>query len=145
MQEAKRHRRGGLASRGAGRVWSRLLSFGLAASIVLVQLLALHHEAAVAHTEVARTGAFVHAQALGEHHEASETSHLHSTNGAPHEDNGACTLLSALDHSTVVPKTSALLVSHAPTTKLIVAQPAAPPVLSARLLRIAPKTSPPVA
>jgi hypothetical protein len=134
--DQRRSRRGGLA---------RLLAIGLAASIVLVQLLALHHEAAVAHTEVARTGAFVHGQALGEHHELSSTSHLHSTNTARHEDSGACTLLSALDHATVVPAALAPLQAIAPAVHLRVAQPNAPPVVTRQLLLVAPKTSPPVA
>ncbi|HEY4059084.1 MAG TPA: hypothetical protein VGM39_20855 [Kofleriaceae bacterium] len=133
----KRRRRGTLAS--------QLLAFGLGALLVLVQLLALHHEAAVAHAQVARTGAFVHAQALGERHEVSSTAHLHSRERAPDDDNGACTLLSALDHTTVAPEAIALFASHAPAAQLVVLQPTAASVLVAQPLHVAPKTSPPVA
>ncbi|CAN5750910.1 hypothetical protein BH11MYX2_BH11MYX2_16650 [soil metagenome] len=136
MQEAKRPRRNGFVR--------RFLAFGLGVAIVLVQLLALHHEAAVAHAQVARTGAFVHAQVLGEHHEVSATAHLHSSDRAPHEDNG-CALLSALDHSTVVPHTFGLFASLAPIAQFVGFLPAAPRVVSAQLLHVAPKTSPPVA
>jgi hypothetical protein len=134
MQEGARHRRSGLAS--------RCLAIGLAAMVVLVQLFALHHEAAVAHAQVARTGAYVHAQALGEYHQLSAASHLHSTDGAPHDDNGACTLLSALDHSTIAPDAFALFASAAPISHAISQQPIARAVVCTPL-HAAPKTSPP--
>ena len=124
-------------------VTTRVLAFAVSAIVVLVQLLALHHEGEVTHVKTALTGDYAHAHALGEAHAASTTQHLHSRDSHPHDDGAVCRLLSGLEQASIASTTPTILVALAPCATSIAVVPASAPALPATLLLFAPKTSPP--
>jgi len=119
----------------------RAIALLLTGCVLFAGLAALRHEATVAHAHGALTGAAEHTHALAELHELSTTPHLHGRNVEAHAD-GACTLLAALDHSTIL--TRATCHDAAPRPIIQVAQLAVTLTpLAHALYRLAPKTSPP--
>ncbi len=123
---------------GRGRSAIALL---LATCVLLSGVFLLRHETAVAHVRGALTGDLQHAHELAEFHELSTTPHLHGRNVDAHGE-GACALLAALDHATIVPAAPAGATAPQPATIFAVEiRPFdAPP---RALYRLAPKTSPP--
>lgn len=124
---------------GRGR---RAIALVAACCLVLAGLFALRHEAEVAHVREALTGALAHAHELAEHHEHSATPHLHGRDVEAHAEAGACALLAALEHATILagsPATAAAQpawIALAPPTPITAAQ-------ARPLYLLAPKTSPP--
>jgi hypothetical protein len=113
----------------------------LAACLLIVcNLVALAHQAAVAHVLDARTGLARHALTTS-CRDAAEQTHAHQVPGQPDLD--SCELTAAL-HQPAVAGTSPVL---AVTALAPIAHPStvAPPaiVLGSALLHVAPKTSPP--
>jgi len=124
---------------GRGR---RAIALLLAGCVVLSGLVALRHEASVAHVQDALTGELQHAHALADFHEQSTTPHLHGRNVETGTETGACELLAALDHATILPTTPAASTAAQLTATVAVAiLPFDPPARA--LYRLAPKTSPP--
>jgi hypothetical protein len=119
----------------------RAIALLLAGCVVLSGLAALRHETAVAHVRGALTHELQHAHELAEFHEQSTTPHLHGRNVDAHGE-GACALLAALDHATILPGSPAWFSPTQPAAILAVATlPFDPPARA--LYRLAPKTSPP--
>lgn len=131
-----------LQTRRRARWAVRAVAVLSAACMVLAGLLAVRHETAVAHVRGALTGELQHAHAIAERHEVSATPHLHGRTVDAHAERGACTLLAALDHPTIVTSAGSELAPAAATPLLAPVAFAAAPVARA-LLRLAPKTSPP--
>lgn len=120
----------------------RTLALAAACSILVTGLLALRHETTVAHVREALTGALAHAHALADHHEQSATPHLHGRDVEAHPEAGACALLAALDHATILADAPAGLAAAPSAVALEV--PATDAVITPRALYLlAPKTSPP--
>jgi hypothetical protein len=113
------------------------VAVAMAAWLVLAGLLALRHEAEVAHVTDAH-GALVHgAHAIG--HRAARADHLHA--GAP-VDHGECALAAALRQPGTCVSPPALVAAPARAIA-IAAAPARVLARTATLFRLAPKTSPP--
>ncbi len=120
----------------------RAIALLLAGCVVFAGLAALRHETTVAHVHGALTGELEHAHALADYHELSTTPHLHDRNVDANHETGACALLAALDHATILPGSflgSPASQAVALTTTLVLALE--PPAFA--LYRLAPKTSPP--
>jgi hypothetical protein len=120
----------------------RAIALLLTCCVLLAGIAALRHEAKVAHVRDARSGRLQHAHALADFHELSTTPHLHGRNVDADHEAGGCTLLAALEHSTIMAPAApsgliAQVATHA-TTPLVALEP---PALALYLL--APKTSPP--
>lgn len=123
-------------------MFARSLSILTAACLLLGGLFALRHETSVAHVRGALSGELEHAHALAEHHTHDAVPHLHGRDVEDHGEGGACALLAALDHSTILADSVTTEVSAQPTAVLAVARLALEPSAFA-LYRLAPKTSPP--
>lgn len=120
----------------------RAFALFLAGCVVFAGLAALRHETSVTHVRGALTGELEHAHALADFHELSTTPHLHGRDVDAHEGEGACALLAALDHATILPDVAAASAISQPVAVAgIPVFPVAPPSLA--LYRLAPKTSPP--
>jgi len=120
----------------------RSISLPLSVCFVFSGLAAVRHETTVAHVRGALTGELHHAHELADYHELSTTPHLHGRDVDAHAEASVCSLLAALDHSTIV--TGSPCHDAAPQATVAVAQLAAPPPpLAHALYRLAPKTSPP--
>lgn len=120
----------------------RAIALLLAGCVVLSGLAALRHESTVAHVYGALSGELEHAHELADFHELSTTPHLHGRSVDAHGDAGACALLAALDHSTIV--SGSPTDSTAPRPAAVTTIPLFAferPTLA--LYRLAPKTSPP--
>jgi hypothetical protein len=114
----------------------------LAGCVVFAGLAALRHETTVAHVHGALSGELEHAHELADFHELSTTPHLHGRSVDAHGETGACALLAALDHATILPGAPAGSTAARPAA--VTTPPwfaLAPPALA--LYRLAPKTSPP--
>jgi len=120
----------------------RAVSAVIAACLVVASLLALHHEATVAHVRDRATGELVHARHLAERHHASPIPHIHGR-ASDDDDDDACPLTGAMHHGAVV--------DHAVVTAALGQTQIASVCgdwlggVVARLYRLAPKTSPPAA
>ena len=120
----------------------RAIALLLAACVVLSGLAALSHETTVAHVHGAVSGELEHAHELADFHELSTTPHLHGRSVEAHGDAGACSLLAALDHATIVPAAAGGVTIAPPAAATTTPKFAfEPPALA--LYRLAPKTSPP--
>lgn len=119
----------------------RAIALLLAGCVVLSGLAALRHETAVAHVRGALTGELEHAHELAEFHEDSTTPHLHGRNIDAHAE-GACALLAALDHATILPA-AVLAATAAHPVAVVTVEPLALDAPALALYRLAPKTSPP--
>lgn len=120
----------------------RAIALVLAGCVVLSGLAALRHETTVAHVHGALSGELEHAHELADFHELSTTPHLHGRSDDAHVEAGACALLAALDHATILPGSPAAATAALPVavTTLAVVTPETPALA---LYRLAPKTSPP--
>jgi len=113
-----------------------------AVCLVVASLVALHHEATVAHVRDRATGELVHARHLAERHHVSPIPHLHGR-ASDEDDDDACLLAGAMHHVAIVARASASTARvHSPAARergdtVVDAVP--------RLYRLAPKTSPPSA
>jgi len=120
----------------------RAIALLLAGCVVFAGLAALRHETTVAHVHGALTGELAHAHALADYHELATTPHLHGRNVDANHETGACALLAALDHATILPGSPAASTAALPAPLALVAiLLPEPPALA--LYRLAPKTSPP--
>ncbi len=122
----------------------RAIALLLAGCVVFAGLAALRHETAVAHVRGALTGELEHAHALADYHELSTTPHLHGRDVDAHAEAGACHLLAALDHSTILPGSPLTSSTVRPLAVTAVLPFALEPPARA-VYRLAPKTSPPAA
>ena len=111
----------------------------MAAWLLLAGILALRHEADVAHATDAR-GALVHAaHAIG--HRAGRADHLHATTGGDHDE---CSLATALRQPGAVHAAPTRVA--APAIAIAIADvPSRALPGTTSLYRLAPKTSPPPA
>lgn len=123
-------------------MFARALSILTAACLLLGGLFALRHETSVAHVRGALSGELEHAHALAEHHTQDAVPHLHGRDVEEHGEGGACALLAALDHSTVVLEAPATEVA-AQSSELITIPVVAVELTARARYRLAPKTSPP--
>jgi hypothetical protein len=110
--------------------------------LVVCGVLAMRHEAQVAHVRD-RAGAYVHARALIGHH-AGHNADIHGQRN-PDADVGDCALLTAAHQAASAHVTRPTVVTAARATCVQDTRRAAPPAVVAAILRLAPKTSPPVA
>jgi len=113
-----------------------------ALTLVMVGLLGLRHQAAVAHV-ADQAGRLVHAQtdeALAAHDRTAHATHLHERAPAGHDD-GACSLLAVAHQAAVsTPRFDAQRIAAA---QQLIAIPPQAPVRTLDGYRLAPKTSPP--
>ena len=110
--------------------------------LVVCGVVAMRHEAQVAHVRD-RAGAYVHARALIGHH-AGHNADIHGQRN-PDADVGDCALLTAAHQAASAHVTRPTVVTAARATCVQDTRRAAPPAVVAAILRLAPKTSPPVA
>ena len=124
------------------QVGRRALALLLTVCTLLAGVLALRHEATVAHVRESLTGALAHAHALAEEHAHDTTPHLHGRDVHAHAEAGTCVLLAALDHSTILARS--LAGTDVPQLVDALGPPlAVAPSVARSLYRLAPKTSPP--
>ncbi|HEU0029128.1 MAG TPA: hypothetical protein VFQ53_00755 [Kofleriaceae bacterium] len=125
------------------RRWAPRTVAAIAAMLVLVTgVLSMRHAALVRHVRDPHSGAFVHAQALAEHHQQASSSHLHGR-AVQHDDDGVgpCSLLATVQGTTATRSAPDRVVELAATL-----DPVPPPALAIAAIagyRLAPKTSPP--
>ncbi len=105
-------------------------------------LLAVRHEAHVAHVRDGATGTLHHAHALADVHAQDASPHLHGRHVEAHAEIGGCLLHAALDQSTLAPTL------HAAARAVFSRAVDVPLETDARVARLAryrlaPKTSPP--
>jgi len=110
--------------------------------LVVCGVLAMQHEAAVAHV-LDGAGDYIHANALTGHHTGGD-SDIHGQRD-PEADSGHCALLSGLHQaaSADVTRPTVGIVSHA--MQMLRARRSARATARTDVYRLAPKTSPPVA
>ncbi len=110
--------------------------------LLVCGVLAVRHQASTAHVRD-RAGAFVHAQALAQHHTGVD-SDIHAQRDADAES-GHCALLTGF-HQAASANVASPSVACATFAIETVGSVAAPPAPERRdVYRLAPKTSPPVA
>jgi hypothetical protein len=117
----------------------RALALVTACTVIACSVLAMQHEAEVAHVRDS-TGVQVHASSV-DCHDATQRTHMHTLPSESAHDPGACALIAAVHQVAIArpPVTVALV-------KPVVATVTPPAVTYARqapLLHAAPKTSPP--
>jgi hypothetical protein len=129
---------------GASRlqVGSRGIAAITAVWLVVCGVLAMHHEASVAHVRD-RAGAYVHARALLGHHAGGDAD-IHGQR-TPDADAGDCALLTAAHQAASAHVTAPAVVTTVRTSWVQHTRHAAIPAIATAILRLAPKTSPPVA
>lgn len=124
------------------QVRSRGIAAITAVWLVVCGVLAMRHEAQVAHVRD-RAGAYVHARALLGHH-AGHDADVHGQRN-PDADAGDCALLTAAHQPVSAHATAPAVITTARATCVQALPRTAIPAIAAAILRLAPKTSPPVA
>lgn len=129
---------------GASRlqVRSRGVAAITAVWLVVCGVLAMRHEAQVAHVRD-RAGAYVHARTLVGHH-AGHDADIHGQRN-PDADAGECGLLTAAHQPVSAHVQTPAVVTTAHATCAQDPPHMAIPAIATAILRLAPKTSPPVA
>ena len=110
--------------------------------LVVCGVLAMRHEASVAHVRD-RAGAYVHARTLVGHH-AGRDADIHGQRN-PEADVGDCALLTAAHQPVSASVTGPAVVTTAGVSCVQAPPRAAISAIAAAIYRLAPKTSPPVA
>lgn len=108
--------------------------------LVVFGVLAMRHEADTAHVGDG-AGGYAHAPALAGVH-GGGASDIHGQRDA-HADNGHCTLLTAFHQATRSTMFAAVIPATAQLLHAVVARSAPCAIVTARVYRLAPKTSPP--
>jgi hypothetical protein len=111
--------------------------------LLVCGVLAGRHEATVAHVRTS-AAVYVHASAPTGHHEESQNSDVHDQRD-PGADAGECALLAAFHQAASAHVTAPAVGSTACAMRVQEIAGTAAPAVAARVYRLAPKTSPPVA
>src|SRR5215470_5648682 len=118
----------------------RVIAAVAAVWVVAFGLLALNHEATVAHVRNA-AGVYVHGKALVGHHEGND-SDVHGQRD-PDADPGKCALLNTFHQPASADVTAPAVTTTACATHVWQIDPNAISAIAVAVYRLAPKTSPP--